>query len=62
MRGYRMEYASKILLQTDMSVADIGLMAGYVNPSKFSAAFKQEIGLTPNEYKKRKIDSLRSTP
>ena len=62
MRGYRMEYASKILLQTDMSVADIGLMVGYVNPSKFSAAFKQEIGLTPNEYKKRKIDSLRSTP
>ena len=62
MRGYRMEYAAKILLRTEMSVANIALTVGYANPSKFSAAFKQEIGLTPNKYKKRKIDSLRSTP
>ncbi|WP_414732867.1 helix-turn-helix domain-containing protein [Acetobacterium carbinolicum] len=53
-RGYRMEYAAKMLLQTDMSVVNIALAVGYANPSKFSAAFKQEIGLTPNEYKKRK--------
>ncbi|WP_414732863.1 hypothetical protein [Acetobacterium carbinolicum] len=35
---------------------------GAVSSSKFSAAFKQEIGLTPNEDKKCKIDRLRSTP
>lgn len=53
MREYRMSYAAKELLLTELSIAEIGLNVGYSNPSKFSGAFRQIIGLLPKEYRKR---------
>lgn len=54
MREYRMSYAAKELLLSEFSIADIGLKVGYTNPSKFSKAFRQVIGVPPKEYRKRK--------
>ena len=45
--------ASRLLAQTDRSVADVALSCGYANPSKFSAAFRREHDMNPLEYRRR---------
>lgn len=52
MREYKMNYAAKELLITELSIAKIGLLVGYTNPGKFSGAFKKVIGTLPKEYRK----------
>lgn len=54
MREYKMSYAAKELLLSEASVAQIGLKVGYANPSKFSSAFRQVLGMGPKSYRKRK--------
>ena len=48
-----MNYAA-VLLKTEPSlkIVDIAGMVGYDNPSKFAAAFRQEMGKPPLEYRK----------
>jgi AraC-like DNA-binding protein len=58
MRIYRMKYAAKVLLQSQLSVAEVALSVGYVNPSKFSNAFEKVVGTLPNEYRRRKVDNV----
>ena len=48
-----MQKASLLLKATDEKIADIAQKAGYSNASKFSAAFKKELGLSPFEYRKK---------
>ena len=52
-RAYRMEQAARILRDTDKSVTEVAMQVGYLNPSKFSHAFRAEIGVPPAEYRKR---------
>lgn len=52
MRGYRMHTAALLLRQGNESVTSIASKVGYVNASKFAAAFKDEIGLSPLKYRK----------
>jgi len=52
-RSCRMQKASLLLKATDEKIADIAQKAGYSNASKFSAAFKKELGLSPFEYRKK---------
>lgn len=47
----RMEYAAKKLKSTDDSIADIAMQVGYLNPSKFSAAFQSVMKDTPSAYR-----------
>lgn len=53
-REYKMQIATKLLVTTKKSIAEIAGMVGYENPNKFSAAFKDIIGQTPSEYRKSK--------
>ncbi len=54
MRSYRMNYAAQLLVsQRDMRIADIAQQVGYDNASKFSAAFRDVMGTTPQEYRSR---------
>lgn len=39
-------------LKKDSSVSEAAEAAGYENPNKFSTAFKDEMGITPSEYKR----------
>lgn len=55
MRIYRMNAAATLLRQGDSTVSEIAANMGYGNASKFSAAFKKVIGLTPSEYRKAVI-------
>lgn len=52
-RSYRMQKAAYLLSKGNEKVTDIALLVGYSNSSKFSAAFKSEMGLSPLEYKKQ---------
>ena len=51
-REYKMQTATKLLVTTKLSRAEIAGMVGYENPNKFSAAFKEIIGQSPSEYRK----------
>jgi len=48
---YRLYAAKEYLDRNDASVSQTALYVGYENPSKFSAAFRDEFGLTPKAYK-----------
>ena len=55
MRAYRMNLAAGLLRrETTRSVADIAGVVGYDSPSKFAAAFKDVLGVTPLVYRNRK--------
>ena len=54
LRSCRMERAAQLLRDTDLRVADIGLMVGYDSPSKFTAAFRDVLGSTPTAYRRER--------
>ena len=48
----RLELARELLLNTDMSVGQIGAHVGYDDPHFFSKSFKKEAGLSPLEFRR----------
>jgi AraC-like DNA-binding protein len=51
----RMEEAKHYLLDTNKSIADISLLAGYDDPPNFIRAFKHYFGTAPNQFRKQHI-------
>lgn len=49
----RMQNACELLLTTDLAVKQIGLSVGYDDPHFFSKLFKDHLGLSPTDYRKR---------
>lgn len=49
---YRVEYAKKLLIETNLSVEEIGLQLGYSDYRSFNRIFKQLEGLAPSDYRK----------
>ena len=47
----RLNYAMELLVETDMSINDISLMAGYQSESHFYRIFKEINKLTPAKYR-----------
>ncbi len=54
----RCRKAQDLLLQTDMSISEVGEMVGFVSSSHFSHVFRKTAGCTPSEYrlKHKKVD------
>jgi AraC-like DNA-binding protein len=52
-RSYRLEYARKLLRQTDLGIAEITFKAGFASTSYFSICYKKHFGLSPKEERKR---------
>ncbi|KAA0947705.1 MULTISPECIES: AraC family transcriptional regulator [unclassified Pseudomonas] len=52
MRKFRVQRACRLLLQTEMSVADICFEVGYANLSNFNRHFRIEMDQTPSEYRR----------
>ena len=52
MRVYRMNLAAPLLRGRGANVAEIAGRVGYDSPSKFAAAFRDVMGVTPTEYRK----------
>jgi AraC-like DNA-binding protein len=52
-REYRMQAAAEMLRDTSLTITEIAGLVGYENPGKFSAAFKEIMGLTPGAYRQK---------
>ncbi len=48
----RCEEASRLLLETDLSVKEVSQRVGYDDPVYFSQIFKKVTGISPNTYRK----------
>lgn len=48
----RLQKVKNLLLHTDMSIDQISMAVGYLNPSSFRRKFKQETGDTPSHFRK----------
>lgn len=51
-RRYRMQQAARELQRGNWPILDIAASVGYLNASKFSAAFRAEMGVSPAAYRK----------
>ncbi|MDD6328635.1 MAG: response regulator [Lachnospiraceae bacterium] len=51
----RIEKAKELLLLSELSMKEIGVMVGYADPNYFSRSFKKHVGVTPTEYKESNI-------
>ena len=51
-RRLRIEYACERLKVTSCSLAEIALGAGFSDQSHFTVSFKQQIGVTPSDFRK----------
>ncbi|GBF74806.1 DNA-binding response regulator [Paenibacillus sp. 598K] len=54
----RIKYAKGLLENTDQSVGEIAIAAGYSNISYFSTLFKKVAGLTPADYRKKQQGAI----
>lgn len=51
----RIENAKRLLTETDYSIRHIAESVGFTDALYFSKVFKKTVGLTPSEYRKRKL-------
>lgn len=56
-RRQKMESAANMLANTDKSILKIAEEHGYSNGSKFSSAFREVKGVTPNEYRSQSVET-----
>lgn len=53
-REYKMNYAASVLARdSHIKINEVAALVGYDNPSKFSAAFRDSIGVPPIEYRRK---------
>lgn len=52
-KEHRMELAARLLLETNLSIAEIGQRVGYESQSRFTSAFKAYFHTLPTEYRKK---------
>jgi AraC-like DNA-binding protein len=52
----RLEQAAKLLRESNLSILDIGIIAGYENLSSFSTAFKKKFCVTPSGYRNSSLN------
>ena len=56
-KDFKMKAAAAMLIsQRDLNISEIAQRTGYDNASKFSAAFRDVMGTTPQNYRKRQED------
>ncbi|MBB6670682.1 helix-turn-helix transcriptional regulator [Cohnella nanjingensis] len=51
----RVELAKKMLMETDLSVQDVGQRVGYLNSVSFNRVFKRVVGMPPGDYRKEQL-------
>ena len=54
MKHYRILKSQELLRNTDLPIGQIARQTGYVNPSKFTQAFREVTGVLPKDYRKEK--------
>lgn len=54
----KLQEAKRMLLETDRSVQDIAAELGYLSPQAFARAFRRELGITPQEYRREYVTRI----
>lgn len=49
----RLRHVEGLLLSTDKSITEIALETGFIYPGNMTSVFKNKIGMTPREYRRR---------
>lgn len=57
LRRLRLDYATRELVKSEKSLAEIAVEAGFYDQSHFSNLFKLHTGITPSEYRRSLADS-----
>lgn len=52
----RLEYAARLLSDTDKTVSEISALSGFSNESYFYKLFRKKFGTTPREYRQKKLE------
>ena len=52
LKNVRMEKARQMLMETNMKISEISQRVGYSSLSYFCRSFRNEYGLTPDQYRK----------
>ena len=52
-KQYRVQQAARLLLTTELKIIDIGTMCGFQEMSYFAKTFREIMGCTPKEFRKR---------
>lgn len=52
----RLKKAKELLQNSDMTIDEISIAVGYLNTSSFRRKFKQEIGITPSQYRAQIVE------
>lgn len=53
LKAKRLEYAKKLLLETDLNISQICYDSGFINSSHFIKAFKEKYKLPPHQYRRQ---------
>ena len=53
LQQYRVDCAARLLTETDESVTNIGSSCGFSSPNYFCMAFKERMGTSPREFRRR---------
>ena len=54
LKRFRISHAKRLLKGTDLKVYEIAGAVGYSDPKYFQRVFKEEIGVSPGEYRQMK--------
>jgi AraC-like DNA-binding protein len=54
----RLALARQLLAQTDLPVAEVARLTGFVHPAHFSRVFRAAVGLAPGQYRARERNEL----
>lgn len=57
LRNLRMEYAIRLLSDSDMNIKEITEQCGYLSDTFFIAAFKNHYGVSPGQFRKQSLQS-----
>lgn len=55
---YRLSKAVDLLLHTDRQVSEIAVLTGFDKPSYFGKCFRDRLGCTPKEYRRKNLKNL----
>lgn len=50
---HRVSHAQRLLATTDVKIVDVALSSGFTSTSRFNAAFRNECGCSPREYRQQ---------
>ena len=60
LRRYRIEKARALLSDTNESIHDMGKRCGFASAIRFTTVFKEQVGMTPTEFRKRMLPAARN--